>query len=63
VNPHTPEIIEVCEALTPERQTEVRDFARFLLQQQTGEPGEQRFANSPPQRQQSRAELTASNRW
>jgi hypothetical protein len=30
----TDEIIRVCEALPPEKQTEVADFARFLLSRQ-----------------------------
>lgn len=33
----TQEIIEVCEALPPEKQSEVVDFARFLLARQEDE--------------------------
>jgi hypothetical protein len=41
----TEEIIRVCEALPPEKQTEVADFARFLLTQQDEERWEQLLAH------------------
>ena len=37
----TEEIIRVCEALPPEKRTEVADFARFLLARQDDERWEQ----------------------
>ena len=40
----TEEIIRVCEALPLEKQTEVADFARFLLTQQDDERWEQLLA-------------------
>ena len=44
----TEEIIRVCEALPPEKQTEVADFARFLLAQQGDERWEQLLAYPRP---------------
>ena len=44
----TEEIIRVCEALPPNKQTEVADFARFLLARQTDEAWEQRLAYPHP---------------
>ena len=41
----TEEIIRVCEALPPEKQTEVADFARFLLARQDDEQWEQLIAS------------------
>jgi len=41
----TAEIIEVCEALPPEKQAELADFARFLLAQQDEEAWEQRLVS------------------
>jgi hypothetical protein len=40
----TQEILEVCEALPPERQSEVADFARFLLARQEDERWERTLA-------------------
>jgi hypothetical protein len=44
----TEEIIRVCEALPPEKQTEVADFARFLLAQQGDERWEKLLAYPRP---------------
>ena len=44
----TEEIIRVCEALPPEKQIEVADFARFLLTQQDDERWEQLLAYPRP---------------
>ena len=41
----TEEIIRVCEALPPEKQTEVADFARFLLARKADERWEQLLAH------------------
>ena len=41
----TTEPIEVCEALPPEKQAELADFARFLLARQDDEAWEQRLAS------------------
>ena len=41
----TQEIIRVCEALPPEKQAEVADFARFLLARQDDDRWEQLLAN------------------
>ena len=41
----TAEIIQVCEALPPDKQAELADFARFLLAKQDDEAWEQRLAN------------------
>lgn len=41
----TAEIIQVCEALPPEKQAELADFARFLLARQDDEAWEQRLAD------------------
>jgi hypothetical protein len=41
----TTAIIEVCEALPPEKQAELADFARFLLAQQDDTAWEQRLAD------------------
>lgn len=38
------ELIQVCEALPPEKQAELADFARFLLARQDDEAWEQRLA-------------------
>jgi len=40
----TEEIIQVCEALPPDKQSEVIDFARFLLARQDDERWEQVLA-------------------
>lgn len=40
----TEEIIEVCEALPPDKRSEVADFARFLLARQDDEAWERRIA-------------------
>ncbi len=40
----TEEIIQVCEALPPDKQSEVIDFARFLLARQDDERWEQLLA-------------------
>ena len=44
----TQEIIRVCEALPPEKQTEVADFARFLLARQDDEAWERLIADEKP---------------
>ncbi|GDY20334.1 hypothetical protein LBMAG56_16790 [Verrucomicrobiota bacterium] len=44
----TEEIVRVCEILPAEKQTEVADFARFLLARQDDEAWEQRLAQSQP---------------
>lgn len=44
----TAELIQVCEALPPDKQAEVADFARYLLTQQADEAWEQRLANPQP---------------
>lgn len=44
----TEEIIRVCDALPPDKQTEVADFARFLLARQADEAWEQRLAYPNP---------------
>lgn len=41
----TEEIIHVCESLSPERQTEVADFARFLLAREDDREWEQIIAD------------------
>ena len=41
----TEEIMPVCEALPPDKQTELADFARFLLARQDDEAWEQRLAH------------------
>jgi len=40
----TEEIIQVCEALPPDKRLEVADFARFLLARQDDEAWERRLA-------------------
>ena len=40
----TTELIQVCEALPPEKQVELADFAHFLLARQDDEAWEQRLA-------------------
>jgi hypothetical protein len=40
----TEEIIQVCEALPPDKQTELVDFARFLLSRQEDEAWERSVA-------------------
>ena len=45
----TEEIIRVCESLPPEKQSEVADFARFLLAQQ-GDGAWERLIDSPKRR-------------
>jgi hypothetical protein len=40
----TTEIIQVCEALPPDKQSELADFARFLLARQDDEAWERRLA-------------------
>jgi len=42
------EIIRVCQALPPEKQTEIVDFARFLLAQQDDERWEQLLSYPGP---------------
>jgi len=44
----TSELIQVCEALPPDKQAEVTDFARYLLARQTDEAWEQRLAHPQP---------------
>ncbi|MBM3861674.1 MAG: DUF2281 domain-containing protein [Verrucomicrobia bacterium] len=44
----TAELIQVCEALPPDKQAEVADFARYLLTRQADEAWEQRLANPQP---------------
>jgi hypothetical protein len=44
----TEEIIRVCEALPPDKQTEVADFARFLLARQEEEAWERVLADQKP---------------
>ena len=44
----TEDIVRVCEALPPERQIEVADFARFLLAQQSDDRWEQLLSYSKP---------------
>jgi len=44
----TAEIIEVCEALPPEKQSEVMDFARFLLAREDDERWERSLAAPQP---------------
>jgi hypothetical protein len=44
----TEEIIRVCEALPPEKQMEVADFARFLLARQDEEAWERILADQKP---------------
>ena len=44
----TAEIIEVCEALPPDKQAELADFALFLLARQDDEAWEQRLAVPQP---------------
>jgi Protein of unknown function (DUF2281) len=44
----TEEIIQVCEALPPEKRSEVVDFARFLLAQQDDEKWERIVADPTP---------------
>jgi len=41
----TAELIQVCEALPPEKQAELADFARFLLARQNDGAWEQRLAS------------------
>jgi len=41
----TEQIVKVCEALPPEKQAEVADFARFLLAQQDDEAWERILAD------------------
>jgi hypothetical protein len=42
----TAELIRACEALPPEKQAELTDFARFLLARQDDEAWEQRLAST-----------------
>jgi len=44
----TQDIIRVCEALPPDKQDEVADFARFLLARQDDERWEQLLARPGP---------------
>ena len=44
----TEDIVRVCEALPPDKQNEVADFARFLLARQADEAWEQRLAYPQP---------------
>lgn len=44
----TAELLQVCEAVPPDKQTEVADFARFLLAQQDDTEWEHRLAASQP---------------
>ena len=44
----TQDIVEVCEALPPEKQAAVADFARFLLAQQDDDAWERLLADSRP---------------
>jgi hypothetical protein len=50
----TQEIIQVCEALPPDKQSELADFARFLLARQDDEAWERSLTSS-----QSRPRLEA----
>lgn len=56
----TEEIIHVCEALPPEKQSEVIDFARFLLARQDDERWERLLAE-PQSRPRLDAFLRASS--
>ncbi|HEX8371885.1 MAG TPA: hypothetical protein VF585_03825 [Chthoniobacterales bacterium] len=44
----TLEILEVCEALSPEKQAQVADFARFLLARSEDEKWERTLADPRP---------------
>lgn len=44
----TEEIIQVCEALPPEKRAEVADFARFLLARQDEDAWERIIADQKP---------------
>ena len=44
----TAEIIQVCEALPPEKQSEVIDFARFLLAREEDDRWERSLAETRP---------------
>ncbi len=44
----TLEILEVCQALSPEKQAEVVDFARFLLSRSEDEKWERTLADTRP---------------
>ncbi len=48
VSATTEEIVQVCQALPPEKRDEVADFARFLLARQHDEAWEQRLAYPSP---------------
>ncbi|HUS35295.1 MAG TPA: hypothetical protein VM680_08095 [Verrucomicrobiae bacterium] len=57
----TEEIVRVCESLPPEKQSEVADFARFLLAQQGDEAWEQ-LLNSAMRRPRLEVFMEASLR-
>jgi hypothetical protein len=57
----TEEIVRVCENLPPEKQSEVADFARFLLAQQ-GDDAWERLINSPKRRPRLEAFMEAALR-
>jgi hypothetical protein len=57
----TEEIIKVCESLPPEKQSEVADFARFLLAQQ-GDEAWEHLLNSPKRRPRLEAFMEAAIR-
>jgi hypothetical protein len=44
----TQEILQVCESLPPEKQSELADFARFLLARQADEAWERSIAYPQP---------------
>jgi hypothetical protein len=48
MNSATEEIVRVCQALPPDKQTEVADFARFLLARQDDEHWERLLAYPGP---------------
>ena len=55
----TAEIIEVCEALPPEKRLEVIDFARFLLVQQDDARWESLIAEEKPRPRLGSTQLLA----
>lgn len=57
----TEDIIRVCESLPPEKQSEVANFARFLLAQQ-GDDAWERLINSPKRRPRLEAFIDAALR-
>ena len=59
MSPVTEEIVHVCEALPPEKRSEVADFARFLLSQEDDGRWERLLA-APGRRPRLDAFLSAS---